>query len=103
MAAGDPLLVLDKVDKHFGGLHVLTDLDFEVREEEIVGLIGPNGAGKSTVFNLVTSIYPIDRGSIRFKGKEIAALLRTRSATWGYRGPISSSGLFSRCRCKRMS
>jgi branched-chain amino acid transport system ATP-binding protein len=74
MAAGDQLLVLDKVDKHFGGLHVLTDLDFEVREEEIVGLIGPNGAGKSTVFNLVTSIYPIDSGSIRFKGKEIAGL-----------------------------
>ncbi len=68
MAAGDPLLILAKVDKHFGGLHVLTDLDFEVREEEIVGLIGPNGAGKSTVFNLITSIYPIDSGSIRFKG-----------------------------------
>jgi branched-chain amino acid transport system ATP-binding protein len=74
MAAGDPLLVLDKVDKHFGGLHVITDLDFEVREEEIVGLIGPNGAGKSTVFNLITSIYPIDRGSIRFRGREIAGL-----------------------------
>jgi branched-chain amino acid transport system ATP-binding protein len=74
MAAGDPLLVLDKVDKHFGGLHVVTDFDFEVREEEIVGLIGPNGAGKSTVFNLITSIYPIDSGSIRFKNKEIAGL-----------------------------
>jgi branched-chain amino acid transport system ATP-binding protein len=74
MAAGDRLLVLDKVDKHFGGLHVVTDLDFEVREEEIVGLIGPNGAGKSTVFNLITSIYPTDSGSIRFKDKEIAGL-----------------------------
>jgi branched-chain amino acid transport system ATP-binding protein len=74
MAVGDPLLVLEKVDKHFGGLRVIVDLDFEVREEEIVGLIGPNGAGKSTVFNLITSIYPIDRGSIRFKGKEIAGL-----------------------------
>ncbi len=74
MAAGDPLLVLDKVDKHFGGLHVITDLDLEVREEEIVGLIGPNGAGKSTVFNLITAIYPIDRGSIRFKGREITGL-----------------------------
>jgi branched-chain amino acid transport system ATP-binding protein len=74
MAAGDPLLILDKVDKHFGGLHVITDLDFEVREEEIVGLIGPNGAGKSTVFNLVTSIYPIDSGSITFKGKSLSGL-----------------------------
>jgi branched-chain amino acid transport system ATP-binding protein len=74
MAAGDPLLILDKVDKHFGGLHVITDFDFEVREEEIVGLIGPNGAGKSTVFNLVTSIYPIDSGTITFKGKNIGGL-----------------------------
>jgi branched-chain amino acid transport system ATP-binding protein len=74
VSAGDRLLVLDKVDKHFGGLHVVTDLDFEVREEEIVGLIGPNGAGKSTVFNLITSIYPIDSGGIRFRNKEIVGL-----------------------------
>jgi branched-chain amino acid transport system ATP-binding protein len=74
MAAGDPLLTLTKVDKHFGGLHVISDFDFEVREEEIVGLIGPNGAGKSTVFNLITSIYPVDSGNIRFKDTEIAGL-----------------------------
>jgi branched-chain amino acid transport system ATP-binding protein len=74
MAARDTLLTLTQVDKHFGGLHVITALDFEVREEEIVGLIGPNGAGKSTVFNLITSIYPIDSGSITFKGTEIAGL-----------------------------
>lgn len=74
MAAGDPLLTLTKVDKHFGGLHVITDFDFEVRKEEIVGLIGPNGAGKSTVFNLIESIYPVDSGSIRFKEKEIGGL-----------------------------
>jgi len=74
LAAGDPLLTLTGVDKHFGGLHVINDLDFEVREEEIVGLIGPNGAGKSTVFNLITSIYSADRGSIRFRDKEIAGL-----------------------------
>ena len=57
MAAGDELLVLDQVNKHFGGLKVIVDLDFGVNEEEIVGLIGPNGAGKTTVFNLITSIY----------------------------------------------
>ena len=63
-----------KVDKHFGGLKVIVDLDFAVNEEEIVGLIGPNGAGKTTVFNLITSIYPVDGGSIKFRGKEIAGL-----------------------------
>lgn len=74
MAAGDPLLVLDKVSKHFGGLKVIVDLDFQVNEEEIVGLIGPNGAGKTTVFNMITAIYVPDGGSIKFTGKEIAGL-----------------------------
>lgn len=74
MPAGAPLLTLSGISKHFGGLQVISDLDFVVHEEEIVGLIGPNGAGKTTVFNLITSIYPIDRGSIRFKDREIAGL-----------------------------
>jgi branched-chain amino acid transport system ATP-binding protein len=74
VAAGDSLLVLDKVSKRFGGLHVIRELDFGVNEEEIVGLIGPNGAGKTTVFNLITSIYKIDAGSIRFQGKDIVGL-----------------------------
>jgi branched-chain amino acid transport system ATP-binding protein len=74
MPAGAPLLTLTGVSKHFGGLQVITDLDFVVHEEEIVGLIGPNGAGKTTAFNLITSIYRIDRGSIRFKDREIAGL-----------------------------
>jgi branched-chain amino acid transport system ATP-binding protein len=74
VATGDPLLVLDQVSKHFGGLKVIVDLDFLVNEEEIVGLIGPNGAGKSTVFNLITAIYTPDAGSIRFAGQEIAGV-----------------------------
>lgn len=74
MAAGAPLLTLSGVSKHFGGLQVINDLDFVVHESETVGLIGPNGAGKSTVFNLITSIYQPDRGSITFKGTEITGL-----------------------------
>ena len=74
MPAGAPLLTLSGVSKHFGGLQVINDLDFIVHEEETVGLIGPNGAGKSTVFNLITSIYQPDRGSIAFKGNEIDGL-----------------------------
>ena len=74
MPSGVPLLTLSGVSKHFGGLQVITDLDFAVNEEEIVGLIGPNGAGKTTVFNLITSIYQPDSGSIRFRDKEIVGL-----------------------------
>lgn len=74
MSDRKPLLVLDNVSKHFGGLQVIRNLDFVVHEDEIVGLIGPNGAGKSTVFNLITSIYSVDRGKIEFKGKNITRL-----------------------------
>jgi branched-chain amino acid transport system ATP-binding protein len=69
-----PLLTLTGVSKHFGGLQVISDLDFVVNEEEIVGLIGPNGAGKSTVFNLITAVYRPNSGSIRFKDKELTKL-----------------------------
>ena len=74
MPTGAPLLTLSGVSKHFGGLQVISDLDLVVGEQEIVGLIGPNGAGKTTAFNLITSIYQPDRGSITFKGREIAGL-----------------------------
>jgi branched-chain amino acid transport system ATP-binding protein len=74
MTPGPPLLTLAGVNKHFGGLQVIRDLDFIVNENEIVGLIGPNGAGKTTVFNLITAIYQPDKGSIKFKGREIVGM-----------------------------
>jgi branched-chain amino acid transport system ATP-binding protein len=59
-----PLLELRGVDKAFGGLAVVSDLDLRVDEGEIVSVIGPNGAGKTTVFNLITGIYRPDAGDI---------------------------------------
>ena len=58
------LLELQEVDKSFGGLRVIAELDLVVREHEIVSVIGPNGAGKTTLFNLITGIYRPDSGSI---------------------------------------
>lgn len=68
------VLRLEKVNKSFGGLHVLMDLDLFVGSEEMVGLIGPNGAGKSTVFNCITSFYKPEKGSIYFLGKNITGI-----------------------------
>lgn len=68
------VLELVKVNKHFGGLQVLADVDLAVAEEEIVGLIGPNGAGKSTLFNVVTSFYPPETGDVFLKGYRITGL-----------------------------
>ncbi len=66
------LLQLDKVTIQFGGLKAVTDLDFHIDAEEMVGLIGPNGAGKTTVFNIITGVYHPTSGSIAFDGKPVA-------------------------------
>jgi branched-chain amino acid transport system ATP-binding protein len=65
------LLELDRVNKHFGGLHAVQNLSFQVREGEILGLIGPNGAGKTTVFNLVNGVHRPDDGRVVFNGGDI--------------------------------
>ena len=49
----------------------------------IVGLIGPNGSGKTTLFNAIAGAFPIDSGSIRFKGDEISTLLAGEIARQG--------------------
>jgi branched-chain amino acid transport system permease protein len=71
---GEPLLIVDKARKEFGGLAAVNDISFQVNAGEIVGLIGPNGAGKSTTFNLVTGVLQATGGSITFQGERIDAL-----------------------------
>lgn len=62
------------IRKRFGGLVALNRIDLSAQEGEILGLIGPNGAGKTTFFNVITGVYPVSGGSIRFKGEEITSL-----------------------------
>ncbi len=64
-----PLLQLDQVSKHFGGLTALNGVHFQVRQGEIHGLIGPNGAGKTVCFNLISGVYRPDGGTILFDGR----------------------------------
>ncbi len=68
------LLELKAVDKSFGGLRVIADLDLDVKEHEIVSVIGPNGAGKTTLFNLITGIYRPDSGKIQLDGKDLVGV-----------------------------
>jgi len=69
-----PILRLNGVSKHFGGIRVIDDVNLEILEGERHALIGPNGAGKSTLFNLMTGFYSPTRGSIHFKEKRIDGL-----------------------------
>jgi branched-chain amino acid transport system ATP-binding protein len=83
MTAIHPILRLDSVSKHFGGLSVIEDLSFAVRRGTRTALIGPNGAGKTTVFNLITGVFPVDAGRILLDGVDITALASRRRIRHG--------------------
>jgi D-xylose transport system ATP-binding protein len=67
----EPLLELIGINKSFGPVHVLHDVDFTVRAGEVTALVGDNGAGKSTLVKCVAGIYPMDHGQVRFRGKPV--------------------------------
>ncbi len=68
---GVPLLEVKGVTKRFGGLAANENIDFAVKDGEIVSIIGPNGAGKSTLFNCITGFYHPNSGKVFFQGHEI--------------------------------
>src|ERR1700754_3834836 len=69
----DDLVVLSHVDKHFGPLHVLQDVDLAVARGEVVVVIGPSGSGKSTLCRTINRLETIDSGTITVDGKALPA------------------------------
>jgi len=88
------MLELKGVSKAFGGLQVISDLDFHVDEHEIVSVIGPNGAGKTTLFNLVTGVYAPDEGDITFEGESIVGVPPNRITRRGIARTFQTLRLF---------
>jgi ABC-type branched-subunit amino acid transport system ATPase component len=70
----EPLLVVDGVVKHFGGVTAVNGVSLSLEAGHIYGLIGPNGSGKTTLFNCITGVERIDDGQIRFKGRRLDGL-----------------------------
>jgi branched-chain amino acid transport system ATP-binding protein len=68
------MLFIGNVTKQFGGLVALKDVSLTVQKQEIVGLIGPNGSGKTTLFNLITKVFPLTSGEIRFQATSLNPL-----------------------------
>jgi branched-chain amino acid transport system ATP-binding protein len=68
----DPILRVDAVSKAFGGLMAVSNVSFEMRPRELLGLIGPNGAGKTTLFNIVSGYYTPTKGRVLFQGKDVS-------------------------------
>ncbi|CAD5937067.1 MULTISPECIES: amino acid ABC transporter ATP-binding protein [Streptomyces] len=69
--AGDDLVVLSDVNKHFGALHVLQDIDLTIARGEVVVVIGPSGSGKSTLCRTINRLETIDSGAISIDGKPL--------------------------------
>ena len=67
----EPLVVLEGVNKHFGALHVLKDIDMSVDRGEVVVVIGPSGSGKSTLCRTINRLETIDTGRISIEGKPL--------------------------------
>jgi glutamate transport system ATP-binding protein len=68
VGSGGPLVVIDHVDKHFGPLHVLRDINTVVGRGEVVVVIGPSGSGKSTLCRAINRLETIDSGTISIDG-----------------------------------
>ncbi|MGH3858491.1 ATP-binding cassette domain-containing protein [Actinokineospora sp.] len=68
----EPILEVTGLNKSFGPVHVLHDVDFTVRAGEVTALVGDNGAGKSTLVKCVAGIHPMDSGIVRFNGDPVS-------------------------------
>jgi glutamate transport system ATP-binding protein len=70
---GQPLIRLENVDKHYGALHVLRDINLQIPHGQVVVLLGPSGSGKSTLCRTINRLESIDSGTIYFDGTPIPA------------------------------
>lgn len=77
------LLEVNSVNKRFGGLQALANINISLPEGQILGLIGPNGAGKTTLFNVINGVYRPDGGKIIFRGRDVTGRPPYRMAKLG--------------------
>ena len=91
---GRPFLKVEGISKTFGGVRALSDIELEVNRGEIRAIIGPNGAGKTTLINLISRVYPPDRGRITFAGRDITRVPTYRIASVGIGRTFQNVALF---------
>lgn len=70
----EPILSINGVSKHFGGLMAVNNVSFNLPRGAIMGLMGPNGAGKTTLVNVICGFYKPDSGTIIFNRRDISRL-----------------------------
>src|SRR5436309_7960404 len=90
-----PLLAVEELHAWYGESHILHGMSFAVAEGEVVTLLGRNGAGKTTTLRAIMGIVPQRRGSVVFRGSEIAALASNRIARLGIAYCPEERGIFA--------
>ena len=88
------MLVARNISKSFGGVKAVRDFSFELGDHDVCSIIGPNGAGKTTAFNLLTGVYPLDRGEIHLDGKALHPLAQHEIARQGIARTFQNIRLF---------
>jgi len=83
------------IGKRFGGVQALGDVSFAIAAGEVFGLIGPNGAGKTTLFNVLSGIYPPDKGGFVFDGRSLDGLKAHQVASAGIARTFQNIRLFA--------
>ncbi len=81
--AGELVLGLRGISKHFGAVSALTDIDLDVRAGEVVALVGDNGAGKSTLVKVLAGVHQPDAGTMTFRGQAVTAADPSASLSLG--------------------
>lgn len=90
------ILEINNLTKTFGGLTAVNDVSFKLEKGSITGLIGPNGAGKTTIFNLITGVYKISKGTIVYDGKSIENMETYKIADMGITRTFQNIRLFKK-------
>ena len=93
------ILEVKQVYKYFGGVKANEDISLTVEQGSIVGLIGPNGSGKTTLFNSIVGTHPIDKGSIKFDGKEVSELPVPIVAKLGLLRTFQQTRIYGKLNC----
>jgi branched-chain amino acid transport system ATP-binding protein len=89
------VLRLKGIDRRFGGVHAVRDVDLDVRPGERRAVLGPNGAGKTTVFNLISGEFPPSSGRVELFGRDVTNLPARKRARLGLSRTFQTSRLFA--------
>jgi branched-chain amino acid transport system ATP-binding protein len=89
------VLSLENARLRFGGIVALDDVSLDVAEGTIAGLIGPNGAGKTTAFNVITCLYRLESGDVRFDGHSLRRTPPSRVVRLGIARTFQNVELFA--------